>query len=61
LDNYYTPLEKRLPEFLAQHNNSPEAQAIVQEERKEVALYQQYKDYYSYGVYIARKTNHIPS
>lgn len=55
LDNYYTPLEKRLPEFLAQHNNSPETQAIVEEERKEVALYQQYKDYYSYGVYIARK------
>lgn len=56
LDNYYRPLQRRFAEFLARHASSEQAQAIVAAEKKEIALYEQYRAYYSYGVYIARKT-----
>lgn len=56
LDNYYRPLQSRFPEFLARHSHSEEAQAIVMAENNEIALYETYKSFYSYGVYIARKT-----
>jgi SAM-dependent methyltransferase len=58
LDGYYGPLQDRFDDFLARHGNSDEAKAIVAAERKEIALYERYKDHYGYGVYIARK---IPS
>ena len=56
LDNYYRPLQGRFPAFLAGHFHSEEAQAIVMAENNEIALYEKYKSFYSYGVYIARKT-----
>ena len=55
LETYYRPLQKSFPEFLARHENSDEAKAIVRAEQSEIALYERYKGYYSYGVYIARK------
>ena len=42
-------------EFLARNVNSENAQAIVAAEKKEIALYERFKEQYSYGVYIARK------
>ena len=41
--------------FLKRNGNSEKAQAIVDAEKKEIALYEKYKAYYSYGVYIASK------
>lgn len=55
LDNYYTPLQSRFAELLSQYNHSDSARACVDAEQREIELYQQYKDYYSYGFYIARK------
>ena len=55
LDNYYTPIQNSLDEFLARNGNSEEAQAIVEAEKKENSLYEKHKKYYSYGVYVARK------
>ncbi len=55
IDNYYRPMQNRFTEFLERNANSEKAQAIVDDEKKEIALYQKYKKYYSYGVYIARK------
>ncbi len=55
LDNYYLPMQNRFTEFLERNANSEKAQAIVDDEKKEIALYEKYKKYYSYGVYIARK------
>ncbi|MEE4249925.1 MAG: methyltransferase domain-containing protein [Alcanivoracaceae bacterium] len=57
LDNYYEPMRAGFSQFLARNGNSDEARAIVEEERKEIALYEKYKAYYSYGVYIARKSS----
>jgi hypothetical protein len=41
--------------FLNRNKNSEEAQAIVKAECHEIELYEKYKTYYSYGVYVAKK------
>ncbi len=55
IDNYYKPLEKRFSAFLERHNNSEMAKNIVEEQKEEIRKYHKYKDYYSYGFYIAKK------
>lgn len=55
LENYYRPMQGRFEDFLARHAQSEAAQAIVEAEKTEIALYETYKAYYSYGFYIARK------
>lgn len=55
LDNYYRPMQNSFADFLARNANSENAQEIVEAEKKEIALYKKYKDYYGYGVYVARK------
>jgi len=54
-DNYYRPMQDNFQDFLERNGNSEDARAIVHGENQEIALYEKYKDYYSYGVYIARK------
>lgn len=54
-DNYYQPIQNSFEDFLGRNNNSPEAKAIVESEKKEIEIYKQYKNYYNYGVYIAKK------
>ncbi len=56
LENYYRPLGDRLDAFVDAHDNSDAAKAIAAAERIEISLYERYRDYYSYGFYIARKT-----
>ena len=56
LDNYYRPMQSRFSSFLERNKNSNNAQEIVEAEKNEIDLYERYKDYLSYGVYIARKT-----
>lgn len=55
LDNYYRPMQERFQDFLDRNGNSEEARAIVEAENREIELYEKYKAYYSYGVYIAKK------
>lgn len=55
LENYYRPMQDSFEGFLKRNGNSEKAQAIVDAEKKEIALYEKYKAYYSYGVYIASK------
>jgi ubiquinone/menaquinone biosynthesis C-methylase UbiE len=55
LENYYRPMQNRFKDFLNRNGNSEEARAIVEAENREIELYEKYKAYYSYGVYIARK------
>jgi len=55
VENYYQPLQARFQPFLERNGNSEEARAIVEAEKQEIELYNKYKGYYSYGVYIARK------
>jgi len=55
LQNYYYPLQQRFEAFLQRHGHDAQAKELVDNEREEIALYETYSDYYSYGVYIARK------
>jgi len=55
LDHYYHPIEARFDDFLARHQHHELAQDIVKRERAEIEQYNAYKDYWSYGFYVARK------
>ena len=55
--NYYAPMADRFDAFLERHQHSDTAKAIVAAERKEITLYERYKQHYSYGMYIARRTD----
>ena len=55
LDEYYAPLTTRFDAFLEEHEHSEKAQAVVEAEQEEIALYKKSKVHYSYGCYIARK------
>jgi ubiquinone/menaquinone biosynthesis C-methylase UbiE len=55
LDQYYKPMESRFQPFLEKHHHCAEARQVVAEHRREIALFQRFKDYYSYGFYIAKK------
>ena len=56
IENYYKPMEARFETFLERNNNSELARKVFEENKAEIELYQKYKDYYSYGFYIARRT-----
>lgn len=55
LDHYYRPMQESFESFLSRNGNSQEARGIVEAERREIELYEKYRAYYGYGVYIARK------
>lgn len=55
IENYYRPMKNRFDAFLERHGQSNQAKGIVEDEKHEIALYEKYRDYYSYGVYIAKK------
>lgn len=55
IDNYYRPLQEHFAEFLARHDSSEAARAIVAAEGAEIALYERFSTYYGYGFYVARR------
>ena len=55
LENYYRPMQNSFENFLNRNGSSEEAHEIVEGENREIELYEKYKAYYSYGVYVARK------
>ena len=57
VENYYKPIEAGFGPFLDRNHNSVLAKKVVDEYKAEIKMYQTYKDYYSYGFYIARR-NH---
>ena len=55
LEDYYRPMQRRFEGFLKRYGNSAEAQEIVEAEQAEIDLYERFKDYVSYGFYVAEK------
>jgi ubiquinone/menaquinone biosynthesis C-methylase UbiE len=55
IENYYRPMQNRFVEFLHHNGQSEQAKAIVDAEKNEIAMYEKYNAYYSYGFYVARK------
>jgi len=53
---YYAPLQAGFDDFLGRHEGSAVAQEIIEADKKEIALYEKYHDFFSYGCYIARKS-----
>jgi len=54
IENYYQPLEARVPAFLERHGHSKATIDIVEAERDEHQKYVKYQNYLSYGFYIAK-------
>lgn len=55
LDNYYIPLLDSHKDFMKKFYDNETARMIVERDIKEVNFYKKYKDFYSYGFYIAQK------
>jgi SAM-dependent methyltransferase len=55
LENFYRPLRARFPRFLEEHAYSEAARALVDETEREISLYERFRDYVSYGFYVARR------
>jgi len=56
LENYYRPMQARFADFLSRNGASEAAQAIVEAEKAEIALYEKFSAFYGYGYYIAKRT-----
>jgi len=56
-DGYYRQMQACFPTFLAAHQLSEAAKAIVAAEEREIDLYERFQAYVGYGFYIARKTS----
>jgi len=48
-------MKSRFGEFLQRNEQNEEAKEIIDAEKNEIALYEKYNTYYSYGVYVAKK------
>lgn len=56
LKNYYSKIESSFDSFLQKHSNSESAQTLVSMEKEQISLYKKYKEFYSYGFYLIKKT-----
>lgn len=55
IENYYRPMEARFEAFLEKHNHSEMAKTQLEADRDEIEKYNRFKDYFSYGFYVAKK------
>lgn len=51
-DNYYTPIEDKLPSLKAKHSNDEEALQVIAMQQIEIEMFRKYSDYYGYVFYI---------
>jgi SAM-dependent methyltransferase len=58
IENYYKPLENSFSTFLERHHNSAAARKVVKEHKEEIEMYTRFKEYYSYGFYVAKKKDY---
>ena len=54
-ENYYQPILDRSEAFLEKYNYSEEVKEFIEAGREEAAIYERFKEYYSYVFYIAKK------
>jgi ubiquinone/menaquinone biosynthesis C-methylase UbiE len=53
-DDYYTPIEAKLPSLLARHANDPAARRRIDEARMEIDGYRRFGDSYGYVFFVMR-------
>jgi hypothetical protein len=51
-DEYYTPLEKRIPILSEKYRDDEEAMALLRGSQQESDLYRKYSDWYGYVFYV---------
>ena len=51
-DNYYIPIEKKLPAFRDKYTDVPEAIEVARLHELEIEMYRKYSDYYGYVFFI---------
>lgn len=54
-DEYYDPMEERIAEKEAEWRDIPDAVAVLDEARNEIATFRRYSDYFSYAFFVMRK------
>jgi SAM-dependent methyltransferase len=54
-DNYYTPMEARLPRLREKHRNDPEALRTIADAQREIDIYQGYSSFYGYLFIVLQK------
>jgi hypothetical protein len=55
LDNYYRPLQARFDAVIVTQGHSAVAMDLVAAEQRELALYERFSSYVSYGFFVARR------
>jgi SAM-dependent methyltransferase len=60
IKGYYKPMEERFADFLEKHKHSSLAQKVVEDHQREMIQYHRFKEYYSYGFYLAQKVKENP-
>ena len=53
-DDYYEPLERKLPPFRDRHKEEPDAQELADQVQREIDIWRAYSDFYSYEFFIMR-------
>ena len=51
-DNYYSPIETKLPFLKAKHKDDKEAFQVIEWEESEIESFRKYSDYYGYVFYV---------
>ena len=51
-DNYYTPIETKLPSLKARYKDDKEALQVIAREEAEIEMLRKYSDYYGYVFYV---------
>jgi hypothetical protein len=54
-NDYYTPLEKKLPPLREKYKDDSAALARIEDTQQEINLYRKYSDCYGYVFYVLQK------
>jgi hypothetical protein len=53
-DDYYRPLEGKLPLFRDRHRGEPDAQGLADQVQREIDVWRRYSAYYCYEFFVMR-------
>jgi len=55
IDNYYTPMEKKIEELKKKYHDNKIALQVFKDCKKEIKIYKKYSDYFGYEFFIMQK------
>jgi ubiquinone/menaquinone biosynthesis C-methylase UbiE len=53
-ENYYKPIQEKLPDIRKKYRDYPDALSVVEMESREIGYYGEYSDYYGYVFYVMK-------